>query len=340
MLGGRGAIAGGNYFKGMRLIGHIGDRLLAERASALLTASGIGHRVEAEEGRGWGIWVLSEEDMGQGRELYAAFVQAPDDPRFRAMPVAGSVAVPPAEPAAGKQAGAGVPGQEASRAGMATVAIVLLCGVGAMVSALGENREWVNRMIIAGLPYRWGAAWDLFLPEVRAGQAWRLITPIFLHFGWPHITFNLLAFWGLGNAIEGRRGTWPLVGLVIAFGLFSNLGQYFARGPLFGGLSGVVYGLLGYVWMLGRYRPSSGLVLQPQVVVMMLVWFAICVNGSLDTPYGRGADGLMRPAQGVANAAHGIGLLAGVIWGRWVAWREAERGGSGTSGGPGRGGSG
>lgn len=323
----------------MRLIGHFGDRGMAERASVVFASSGIGHELESDDARGWGLWVLAEDEVERARALYQAFLQAPDDPRFGIATVgtasagAGSASVAGRPPA--RQREATVPsdaqpsGERVSPGGpglgQATLVLTALCVGVALLTGLGEQREWVGRLQMAGLPYRWGAAWDLFLPEVRSGQFWRLWTPMLLHFGWPHIVFNLMAFWGLGHAIEHRRGTPALVGLVAGLALVSNLGQYLSRGPMFGGLSGVVYGLLGYVWMLGRYRPKAGLMLQPQVVVMMLVWFAICLNGSLDTPYGRGADGLFRPGQGVANMAHGVGLLAGVLWGRWVAWKEGER---------------
>ena len=38
-------------------------------------------------------------------------------------------------------------------------------------------------------------------------------------------------------------------------------------------MSGVVYGLLGYIWMQGRFNPASKLSLQPQTVTFMIVWF-------------------------------------------------------------------
>ena len=61
--------------------------------------------------------------------------------------------------------------------------------------------------------------------------------------------------------------------LVIA--LISNLAQYYldvgVRGgglvvqsnPLFGGMSGVLYGLFGYLWMKARYEPALGVELNP-----------------------------------------------------------------------------
>jgi membrane associated rhomboid family serine protease len=69
---------------------------------------------------------------------------------------------------------------------------------------------------------------------------------------------------------------------------------------LFGGMSGVVYGLLAYVWMQGRYNQRFGYALHKSTAVMMLVWFVLCWTG------------LLGP---IANWAHTTGLLIGLAWG-------------------------
>jgi GlpG protein len=148
----------------------------------------------------------------------------------------------------------------------------------------------------------------VFLPEVRRGEVWRLVTPILLHFGILHLLFNLWVLWDLGQVLEQRQGPGRLILLTIVIGIVSNVGQYIAAGPRFGGFSGVIYGLLGYVWMMGRYCPSAGMGLHPQTVVMMLVWFVICLSNALPMP--------------VANWVHGIGLVMGVAWGRLEAARQ------------------
>ncbi len=68
-------------------------------------------------------------------------------------------------------------------------------------------------------------------------------------------------------------------------------------------MSGVVYGLLGYVWIRGKLDPGSGLYVHPTTVTMMIIWFVACVSGILGP---------------VANAAHAAGLALGMGWG-WVA---------------------
>lgn len=302
----------------MRLIGHLESETLALRISGLLVAQGIHHQIEEDDGPRWALWVMAEDDLERARTLLAGFRANPDDPayRLRALP-AGETAATSARRADLRSSSEPGPrrrrGPAASRTlgGPPVVAgsIMVLCLLVAFVTRLDGDHPLVQQMQISEVRFRWGGTWELFLPEVRRGQVWRLLTPAFLHFSVPHILFNLWMFWDLGRAVEFRRGTRTLLALVVGLGVASNLGQYLMSGPWFGGMSGVVYGLLGYAWMMGRFRPSAGLGLHPQTVVIMLVWFLICLVGAVGVP--------------VANTAHGVGLLAGMLWG----WMEARWGG-------------
>lgn len=143
------------------------------------------------------------------------------------------------------------------------------------------------------------------LAEVRSGQLWRLITPIFLHFHLLHIAFNGMAMWVLGSVLERRMGAAHLLVLVVVIGVGSNLAEYYGTGPWFGGLSGVVYGLLGYFWIQGRYNPRFGLRLHNHVIYLMLGWFLLCWAEIIPN---------------VANWAHTAGLGMGMA-SAWVSWR-------------------
>ncbi|MGV2836394.1 rhomboid family intramembrane serine protease, partial [Pseudomonas shirazensis] len=138
------------------------------------------------------------------------------------------------------------------------------------------------------------------------GQWWRLISPMLLHFGFLHLAMNGMWYWELGKRIELRQGPWLLLLLTLLFSLISNLAQHLVGGPsLFGGLSGVLYGLLGYVWLYQWLAPNPHYRLPKGVLVMMLIWLVVCLTGVV---------GQLGFGQ-IANAAHVGGLLIGCLTG-------------------------
>ena len=138
------------------------------------------------------------------------------------------------------------------------------------------------------------------LTAVRQGQIWRLFTPMFIHFNPLHILFNMLWLKSLGVTIEQQRGKLRFLLMVLLIAGFSNVAQYFWSGPFFGGMSGVVFGLFGYIWMKGKTDPASGFYMPPNIVFMMLFWFVICMTGGFGP---------------IANVAHGVGLVTGMLIG-------------------------
>ncbi|MCL1140492.1 rhomboid family intramembrane serine protease GlpG [Shewanella pneumatophori] len=134
-----------------------------------------------------------------------------------------------------------------------------------------------------------------------SGEIWRLFTPSLLHFSAMHIIFNLLWWWYLGGKIENKLGFAPLFILLLVGGTLPNVLQYFMAGPQFGGLSGVVYAVVGYTWIMGHRRPESGIGLPPAYIGFMLLWLVLGFTDMF---------GLS-----IANGAHLGGLLVGVIQG-------------------------
>lgn len=148
----------------------------------------------------------------------------------------------------------------------------------------------------------------------KSGEWWRLITPVLLHFNLPHLLFNLLWFWVIGAKIErlqGRR-VWCIVFVAAALG--SNLGQFVVSGPLFGGLSGVVFAQLAYVWYWDRLKTPFKFGFPSALMGLMVIWLMLGYSGLLEAA-GLGA---------VANTAHLIGLLSGLL-SAWLISRFSFR---------------
>lgn len=127
-------------------------------------------------------------------------------------------------------------------------------------------------------------------------QLWRWVSHAFLHFSVAHIAFNLLWWWQFGGDIEKKLGSGKLLQIFLLSAALSGAAQYWVEGANFGGLSGVVYALMGYLWIIGWRRPDKGLSVPRPLVIFMLGWLVL---------------GFIQPFMAIANSAHLAGLLAG-----------------------------
>jgi GlpG protein len=140
--------------------------------------------------------------------------------------------------------------------------------------------------------------------NLREGQYWRAIAPIFLHFGAVHIIFNALWLWFLGTRIESVFGSVALIILVLVTGLASNTAQAIVSFPIgFGGMSGVVYALFGYVWLVGKFTKHPAFELPPALFPIMVVFMLVSWLGAFD--WLAGGE--------VADTAHTVGFFSGLI---------------------------
>lgn len=262
--------------------------------SALLQQRGVMHRVYEEGGRQV-LTVQQPGQVGQVQALYRAW-RAGDVH----IELAGGVAKVPLAPAVSWRK---VP---------VTLALIALSLVGFMLFYLPVLNPYLALftfspfVIVEGRP----------LFEASAGQYWRLVTPAFLHFGWLHIVFNSLWLWELGGKVERATGQLNMLGLFLVIAVVSNASQYFVGGPsLFGGMSGVVYGLLGFSWVAPLLQPAWRIRPSPAIMLFMVGWLLACLLGVVEG-LGFGA---------IANAAHLGGLLCGVVLGGLLGLASRER---------------
>lgn len=284
----------------MRQIGQLPDEKSARRFGEHLVAHRIRNEIEEESGI-WVIWINDEEQVAEAKASLARFQANPGAPEFRSARAGAAEAQDLADyrrrirtrsSLFPKFGGYGV--------GPLTFGLILLCVAFAVYSKLGYDLEVVKRFVMADPENANGT----FLPEVRAGQYWRLFTPAIIHFGPLHLVFNLMWLYQLGCLIEARLGTITLALLVAVTATFPIMAEYVFRNPGYvGGMSGVVYGLAGYVWIRGKYDHASGLYLDRTSIQWLLIWLVVCFTGVV----GR-----------VANLAHLAGLIIGIAWG-WLA---------------------
>jgi GlpG protein len=226
------------------------------------------------------------------------------------------------------------PWQDAVRYCFVTMALMAVSIFVAAVSKIGEDNERVDALFFASqLEFEQAMftqeeieAWDRIPEEeimqrhpeiiqrlalidqmrkhperdILQGQVWRAFTPMFLHFGFLHILFNMMWLWQFGVVIETRFRSMPFLALVLFTALLSNVAQAFVSGPNFGGMSGVNYGLFGFLLARSKLHPNPGFVINPQSAAMLLIWLVLCFTG------------VMGP---VANTAHLVGFASGGLVG-------------------------
>ncbi|MDP5210450.1 rhomboid family intramembrane serine protease [Microbulbifer sp. 2205BS26-8] len=139
--------------------------------------------------------------------------------------------------------------------------------------------------------------------HLQRGEYWRLITPAMVHFSLAHALFNALGIWILGRPLEARAGSLAFIALVVLGAVISNVSQYLWEPQVrFGGMSGVVYALVGAVVVIQRWQPAWRDV-PYGIPAVALIWLLLCALGIVTFFTG----------VGVANAAHIGGFLNGLV---------------------------
>ncbi len=156
---------------------------------------------------------------------------------------------------------------------------------------------------------RWGAN---FAPLTLTGDAWRLVSSMFLHIGIIHLAVNCWALYAFGIYAEFYYGRLYYLALYFTAGLLGGLANLLynqatldmlMKGdlpPISAGASGAIMGLGGAL-IVAAWRPKQDLhytqtlKLKPLLIIMAINF----------------AFGLS--VQGIDNAAHLGGLLAGAV---------------------------
>jgi membrane associated rhomboid family serine protease/Tfp pilus assembly protein PilF len=167
----------------------------------------------------------------------------------------------------------------------------------------------VTLMTLTG---RWGLGRFEVTPAAFRAEPWRLLTSALPHLDVFHILFNVYWLWAFGTLIEE---VWGHVRTLALFALFAA-GSSAAEFALFHGglgLSGVGYGLFGLLWVLAPRDRRFAEGMDARTAQVFVAWFFLCIGLTLSGTWH------------VANVAHGVGALLGVLVGFAVRAREPGR---------------
>lgn len=187
-----------------------------------------------------------------------------------------------------------------------SIILILICCVLAVLAPLNSLSDTVRLFLFPDFAYGTRTInLGFALGNFSFKQFLNMISPMLLHAGVLHLSFNMLWLWEFGRRIEAKQASWSMLILIIVLALVSNTAQYLYSGSIyFGGMSGVVYGLFAYIWMWQLFDPAKGLGLPANLVFFMLLALIILTMLGLDS---------------IADTAHIAGLLCGVLYGAVVS---------------------
>jgi membrane associated rhomboid family serine protease len=161
----------------------------------------------------------------------------------------------------------------------------------------------VALLAIAATAFYWlGRDVTPMLMQERAffAQPWRLLTSALLHADVVHLAFNVYWLWVFGTLLETELGAARLVGLMVTFAVLSGAGQ-FATGNGGIGLSGIGYGLWGFLCGAQRRDTRFADAMDGKTMQLFGAWFVLCIVLTWAKVWQ------------IANVAHGVGAVAGLL---------------------------
>jgi rhomboid protease GluP len=170
----------------------------------------------------------------------------------------------------------------------------------AMALASGSIMDFNGEVMV-----RFGAN---FGPFTLSGQWWRLFTYMFLHGGLMHIAFNMWCLWDLGALCESLYGRWTYAAIYLITGVAAGLASVgWNPGTLSVGASGAIFGLAGALiasFYLGEFSVPRVAIQGTLRSLLFFVGFNVLFGTMMS---------------GIDNAAHGGGLVSGLILGALIA---------------------
>ena len=270
----------------MILLIQLNDPQLAQMLADYLQSRDMSCQLQISE-TGVSLWLLDEKQASSAEQEVQRFVREPHHARYR------EAAWQQEKPASWRST---------TDSGLLTELMLQAQPLMLLVTVLIAGvflLYWFAIPVETLLSFEW--PW-------QRGQVWRLVTPVLLHFSVLHLLFNLAWWWYLGGRLEHRYGAGKLAILLFSGALIPNVLQAMVSGAEFGGLSGVTYALIGYLWLRERgSEDQSQVAVSNGLFIFMLCWLVLGFTNlfGLNT----------------ANLAHLGGLLVGLLQG----WRDSRK---------------
>jgi rhomboid protease GluP len=189
----------------------------------------------------------------------------------------------------------------ASKPALATY-VLLAINIAIFIAMVASGVSWINPKSYEVLP--WGAEYG---PYTFAGQYWRLLTAMFLHFGIIHLAGNMWCLWSLGQLAEKLLGSISVLGLYLLTGIGASLLSLSWDPMRVGaGASGAIFGIAGALISV-LYFGQLGLLPEGRRKLLgYVVRFAF-----INLVFGLSAH--------IDNMAHLGGLVSGLLMGFFLA---------------------
>ena len=251
-------------------VGHLSDGDVASRIVTLLIQEGIvGPHVSFDSmHKRYVLTISRQEDLSRATNIYRHSLGLP------------ALAEPSAEP------------PQALPLGRVTLVLMVVSTLIWIVFQFKLFPQFIDLLYMASR-YAEG------LEEIAKGEVWRLVTPMLLHFNFLHILFNMMCLIQFGSIQENLLGKRAFIAFVLLSSLASNIFQYLASGPGFGGMSGVIFAQIGFLWCHKKCDQNFSHGLPKDVVATAGIWFLLCLSGIF----------FFR----MANVAHGVGAVTGIL---------------------------
>ncbi len=111
-------------------------------------------------------------------------------------------------------------------------------------------------------------------PGMYNGGLWRLVTPMFLHYGPLHLLLNMWAVWVLGRNLEYALGPLRFAALYLLAGMGGNVAALlFQPNAPTAGASTAIFGLFGAIFLVLRKLGRSTSAILPVLIVNVVITF-------------------------------------------------------------------